>query len=218
MARNPQSEVTLEPQPHQYPTAQLSALSESTQDEDRYLVLRAQDGDIDAFEKLVKRYQGRLFRSAYMIVRNRQDSEDIVQDTLVQAWGSLHLVREPAAFRGWIMQICTNKATSMVRKRQRRATDSYDAEGLEGVSGAAEMTSSSTADPADSSEVNAQIQALANLLASVEPELRVVWILREIDEMSYEEIAKTLNLTVSTVRGRLARARSLIIRLMKEWA
>ena len=218
MAHNPQSEVAPEPQSHQYPTAQLSALSEATQDEDRYLVLRAQDGDIDAFEKLVKRYQGRLFRSAYMIVRNRQDSEDIVQDTLVQAWGSLHLVREPAAFRGWIMQICTNKATSMVRKRQRRATDPYDAEGLEGVSGAAEMTSSSTADPADSSEVNAQIQALANLLASVEPELRVVWILREIDEMSYEEIAKTLNLTVSTVRGRLARARSLIIRLMKEWA
>lgn len=115
---------------------------------------RAQDGDIDAFEKLVERYQGRLFRSAYMIVRNRQDSEDIVQDTLVQAWRSLHLVREPAAFRGWIMQICTNKATSMVRKRQRRATDPYDAEGLEGVSAAAEMTSSSTADPAESSEVN----------------------------------------------------------------
>lgn len=116
------------------------------------------------------------------------------------------------------MQICTNKATSMVRKRQRRATDPYDAEGLEGVSAAAEMTSSSTADPAESSEVNAQIQALADLLASVEPELRIVWILREIDEMSYEEIAKTLNLTVSTVRGRLARARSLVIRLMKEWA
>ena len=215
MAHNPQSEMAPEPQTHQYPTAQLSALSEATQDEDRYLVLRAQDGDIDAFEKLVERYQGRLFRSAYMIVRNRQDSEDIVQDTLVQAWRSLHLVREPAAFRGWIMQICTN---NMVRKRQRRATDPYDAEGLEGVSAAAEMMSSSTADPADSSEVNAQIQALANLLASVEPELRIVWILREIDEMSYEEIAKTLNLTVSTVRGRLARARSLVIRLMKEWA
>ena len=86
------------------------------------------------------------------------------------------------------------------------------------MSAAAEMTSSSTADPAESSEVNAQIQALADLLASVDPELRIVWILREIDEMSYEEIAKTLNLTVSTVRGRLARARSLVIRLMKEWA
>ena len=98
MAHNPQSEVAPKPQSHQYPTAQLSALSEATQDEDRYLVLRAQDGDIDAFEKLVERYQGRLFRSAYMIVRNRQDSEDIVQDTLVQAWRSLHLVREPAAF------------------------------------------------------------------------------------------------------------------------
>lgn len=90
MAHNPQNEVAPKPQTHQYPTAHLSALSEATQDEDRYLVLRAQDGDIDAFEKLVERYQGRLFRSAYMIVRNRQDSEDIVQDTLVQAWRSLH--------------------------------------------------------------------------------------------------------------------------------
>ena len=79
-------------------------------------------------------------------------------------------------------------------------------------------TSSSTTDPAESSEVNAQIEALADLLASVQPELRIVWVLREIDDMSYEEIAQALNLTESTVRGRLARARSLVMRQMKEWA
>ena len=81
----------------------------------------------------------------------------------------------------------------------------------------AETTSSSTADPAESSEVNAQIEALADLLATVQPELRIVWVLREIDDMSYEEIAQALNLTESTVRGRLARARSLVMRHMKEW-
>ena len=73
---------------------------------------------------------GRLFRTAYMIVRNRHDSEDIVQETLVQAWRSLHLLRDPDAFRGWLMRICTNKATSIIRQLQRRATDPYDSEVL----------------------------------------------------------------------------------------
>ena len=116
------------------------------------------------------------------------------------------------------MRICTNKATSMTRKRQRRATYPYDAESLETASAMAETTSNSTADPAESNEVNAQMEALADLLASVRPELRIVWVLREVDDMSYEEIAQTLNLTESTVRGRLARARSLVMRQMKEWA
>ena len=186
--------------------------------DDRQLVLRAQDGDIKAFERLVERYQGRLFRTAYMIIRNRHDSEDIVQETLIQAWRRLHLLQEPSAFRSWLMRICTNSATSAIRKQQRRATESYDHESLETASTLTETPSNTTADPAQSSDVNAQIEALAILLSSIQPELRIVWVLREVDDMSYEEIAKTLNLTESTVRGRLARARSLVMRNMKEWA
>ena len=64
------------------PTEHVPHPNTASQGKDRYLVLRAQDGDIDAFGKLVERYQGRLFRTAYMIVRNRHDSEDIVQETL----------------------------------------------------------------------------------------------------------------------------------------
>ena len=199
------------------PTDPVPHPNTASEGKDRYLVLRAQDGDIDAFEKLVERYQGRLFRTAYMIVRNRHDSEDIVQETLVQAWRSLHLLRDPDAFRGWLMRICTNKATSIIRQHQRRATDPYDSEGLESASILPDTTSTATEDPAQSSEVNAQIEALAKLLASAPEELRIVWVLREVDDMSYEEISQTLNLTESTVRGRLARARSLVMRHMKEW-
>ena len=205
------------PAPHSRYDADMTTPAAPPHD-DRYLVLRAQDGDIGAFEKLVDRYQGRLFRSAYMIVRNRQDSEDIVQETLIQAWRSIHLVREPAAFRGWLLRICTNKATSLMRKQQRRATDPYDAESLETASNTAQASANNTADPADSSEVNAQIKALAEILASVPPNLRIVWVLREIDEMTYDEICQTLNLTVPNVRGRVARARSLVMRMMKEWS
>lgn len=205
------------PAPHSRYDADMTTPSAPPHD-DRYLVLRAQDGDIVAFEKLVDRYQGRLFRSAYMIVRNRQDSEDIVQETLIQAWRSIHLVRQPDAFRGWLLRICTNKATSLMRKQHRRATDPYDAESLETASNTAQASANNTTDPADSSEVNAQIKALADILASVPPNLRIVWVLREIDEMTYEEIGQTLNLTVPTVRGRLARARSLVMSMMKEWS
>ena len=218
MVRETRDEAAAAPRPRPDHAAQPSTSSGASPDKDRCLVLRAQDGDIHAFEQLVERYQGRLFRTAYMIVRNRHDSEDIVQETLIQAWRSLHLVREPAAFRGWLMRICTNKATSMTRKRQRRATDPYDSESLETASAMAGTTSSSTTDPAESSEVNAQVEALADLLASVRPELRIVWVLREVDDMSYEEIAQALNLTESTVRGRLARARALVMRQMKEWS
>ena len=115
------------------------------------------------------------------------------------------------------MRICTNKATSTIRQLQRRATDPYDSEGLESASILPDTTSTAAGDPAQSSEVNAQMEALAKLLASAPEELRIVWVLREVDDMSYEEISQTLNLTESTVRGRLARARSLVMRHMKEW-
>ena len=172
----------------------------SSQGKDRYLVLRAQDGDIEAFGSSSNVIRTPV-RTAYMIVRNRHDSEDIVQETLVQAWRSLHLLRDPDAFRGWLMRICTNKATSTIRQLQRRATDPYDSEGLESASVLPNTTSTATDDPAQSSEVNAQIEALAKLLASAPEELRIVWVLREVDDMSYEEISQTLNLTESTVRG-----------------
>jgi len=158
------------------------------------------------------------YRLAFEVLLTASMSEDIVQETLVQAWRSLHLLRDPDAFRGWLMRICTNKATSTIRQLQRRATDPYDSEGLESASVLPNTTSTATDDPAQSSEVNAQIEALAKLLASAPEELRIVWVLREVDDMSYEEISQTLNLTESTVRGRLARARSLVMRQMKEWA
>ena len=98
MTHEKQDEAVPAPRPRPHQAAQPSAPPAPSHDRDRYLVLRAQDGDINAFEQLVERYQGRLFRTAYMIVRNRHDSEDIVQETLIQAWRSLHLVREPAPF------------------------------------------------------------------------------------------------------------------------
>ncbi|NNG20658.1 RNA polymerase sigma factor [Naumannella sp. ID2617S] len=185
--------------------------------DERQLILRAQDGATEAFAELVDRYKGRLFRTAYMILGDRQDSEDVVQETLILTWKRLHLLENPAAFRGWVSRICTRRATDLVRRRARRRTEAYAPEDLQAETDLADGARRSRVDPARTTEVNAQLQALARILATLDPELRVCWVLREIDEQSYREIAQTLNLTESTVRGRIARARTQIIQRMEEW-
>ena len=188
------------------PTRRLAELS------DRALALRAQDGDPDAFDVLIDRHQGRLFRIAYLVLGDRQDSEDVVQETLLTAWKRLHLLEDPDAVRAWLAQICSRRATDIARRRARRATDAHRPEDLH-----RHRDPSSRADPAHASEVNAQMHALAQVLATMDPDLRACWTLREIDGMSYRQVAAALDVTESTARGRIARARTHVIDYMKEW-
>ena len=179
---------------------------------DRALVLRAQDGDAQAFDYLIDRHQGRLFRIAYLVLGDRQDSEDVVQETLLTAWKRLHLLDDPDAVRAWLSQICSRRATDIARRRARRATDAQPSEKLQ-----LHPDDGPAFDPARRTEVNVQMHALAQVLSGMEPDLRSCWTLREIDGMSYREVARALDITEATARGRIARARRHVIDLMKEW-
>ena len=188
------------------PTWRLAELSDRAQHQ------RAQDGDPDAFDVLIDRHQGRLFRIAYLVLGDRQDSEDVVQETLLTGWKRLHLLEDPDAVRAWLAQICTRRATDIARRRARRATDAHRPQDLH-----RHRDPRSRADPAHASEVNAQMRALAQVLATMDPDLRACWTLREIDDMSYRQVAAALDVTESTARGRIARARTHVIDYMKEW-
>lgn len=179
---------------------------------ERALVLRAQDGDADAFDKLIDRHQGRLFRVAYLVLGDRQDSEDVVQETLLKAWKQLPLLSNPDAVRGWLGQICSRRALDVARTRSRRATDTQPPETLQ-----TQRDNGPRADTAHTAEVNVQMHALAGVLASMDPELRSCWTLREIDGMTYREVARALDISEPAVRGRIARARTHVIDHMKDW-
>lgn len=190
--------------------------------DERSLALRAQDGDVEAFESLVDRSQGRLFRIAYMVVHDRADAEDVVQESLVLAWRRLHLLDDPAAFGGWVARICSRAATDLVRRQARRATDAAEHQDLDLAAEPGEATlggsaGSGSRDPARTAEVNAQMEALAGILTTVDPELRACWVLREIDGMAYRDIARALDVSEQTVRGRISRARTQIVDRMEEW-
>lgn len=140
------------------------------------------------------------------------DSEDVVQETLLMAWKQLPLLEDPDAVRAWLSQICSRRALDVARRRSRRATDAEPPEILQ-----TQRDNGPRADTAHAAEVNVQMHALAGVLAGMDPELRSCWTLREIDGMTDSEVARALDISVPTARGRIARARTHVIDHMKDW-
>ncbi len=179
---------------------------------------RAQDGDLAAFETLVRHYQGPLFRLALRLLSDRGEAEDALQDALVQIWRRLPSLSDPQAFRRWAYQVMTRRCVSLLRARARRAVAPVPQEDLVEVtpdqvaSGAGR-----TEDPAAAAQYQAQLRGLDMALRALPDEQRACWVLRELHELSYPEIAYAMNLPVSTVRGRLSRARQNLVKEMEAW-
>lgn len=196
------------------------------------IVARAQDGDLDAFEWLVSAYQGGVFRLAFRMLGDHAEAEDVVQETFIAAWRNLPTLTAPQAFIPWLYRSATNKCFDVLRVRQRRPVDAvpFDDDGgpdgpdslhwVEGGPGSRMLTalgSRAVQDPALRHETEAQMQALADLLQTVPAGPRACWLLRDVHEFSYAEIAVIVQLPESTVRGRIARARRFLAEGMQPW-
>lgn len=195
------------------PTASSASVSlaEST------IVGRAQDGDVAAFETLLRRYQGSVFRLADKMLFDRGDAEDVVQETFVAVWRRLPTLVDPGVFRSWVYQIATRQCLTVLRSRTRRQTQVVDAEELQAAHDHAHATDDQPDDPAASAQYTAQMRGLDLMLKTLPDDQRACWILRELHELSYVEIAYAINLPPPTVRGRIARARQNIAKGMSTW-
>ncbi len=184
------------------------------------LIIRAQDGDLQAFEKLVTSHQGGIFRLAYRMLNNRSDAEDIVQETFIAALRSLSALTNAQMFVPWLYRTATNKCIDSLRQRRSASgtgradlDDQLHTRDLARTS----VAPSSTFDPAQEAESEAQMRALAQLLEAVPPGAKACWLLREVHDFSYGEIAQMLQLPQSTVRGRIARAKRFLAEGMEPW-
>ena len=168
------------------------------------LTARARDGDVAAFGELVTRYQGIAFRVAWLVVRNRGDAEDAVQDAFVKAYTAMPRFRPDAPFRPWILRIVANEARNRGRSSRRR-------EGL------ALRVATSEADvvpsPEDAALDRADAEALAAALDRIPERDRLVVAYRFLFEMSEAETADALGVRPGTVKSRLSRA---LVRLRTE--
>ncbi|HWB71439.1 MAG TPA: sigma-70 family RNA polymerase sigma factor [Egibacteraceae bacterium] len=164
---------------------------------DDELVARARDrGDVPALEVLVGRHRDAAYRVALRICLNAADAEDVAQEALVRAWRSLAAFRGESSFATWLYRIVTNLALNrMARRREDATAEPPEPPGPD-------------QDPARRVEARERLAVAVAALTRLTPEQRACWTLREIEGLSYEQLAQVLGLTVPAVKSRLFRARA----------
>ena len=177
---------------------------------DQQLVQRAQAGDKRAFELLVIKYQRKVERLLSRIIRNHSEIEDVAQEAFIKAYRALANFRGDAAFYTWLYRIAVNAAKNHLVSQGRRAptSTSVDAEEAESFEDAAGLRDNATP---DSLLMSKQIAEIVNRTIDALPEeLRTAITLREIEGLSYEEIAEIMDCPIGTVRSRIFRAREAV--------
>jgi len=177
---------------------------------DQQLVARAQRGDKRAFELLVMKYQRKLGRLLSRWVRDPAEVEDVTQEAFIKAYRALPSFRGESAFYTWLYRIAINTAKNYLVALGRRAptTTGFDNEEAEGFEDAEQLRDSNT--PETELE-GKQVAAVVNKAMEALPEdLRTAITLREIEGLSYDEIASVMNCPIGTVRSRIFRAREAI--------
>ena len=188
------------------------SMSKETETADRTLVARAQKGDETAFAELVRKYSGRAYQIAYGVLGNRQDAEEIAEDTFIKIHRALPDFRGDAAFTTWMYRIAMNLARNKYQWNKTRAAGrhvSIDAP-LEGTEEDDDrrLDLPDTALPPDEKAAYNELDKDLNAQLEQLPEVyREPLVMHNIQDMSYEEIAELLKCKLGTVKSRIARAR-----------
>jgi RNA polymerase sigma-70 factor (ECF subfamily) len=181
----------------------------SERDIDQELVVRVQQGDKKAFDLLVLKYQLRLSKLVSRFLRNQSDVPDVVQDAFIKAYRALPSFRGESAFYTWIYRIAINTAKNhLVAQSRKNPANSIDAQDAEDYGASEWLKEFATPErEALAAELESTIH---KAMADLTPDLREAITLREIEGLSYEEIAAVMDCPVGTVRSRIFRAREAI--------
>jgi RNA polymerase sigma-70 factor, ECF subfamily len=173
---------------------------------DGYLVARAQEGYLDAYEMLVQRHSAMAYRVALRLCGNHHDAQDIAQEALIAAWENLTRFRGGSSFSTWLYQIVTRRALNKVTRG--RGADLVDL---------LEEAADPSAGPAAQAERNLAAGAVTDALAALPFAQRAVVVLHHFEGLSYAEVAEVTRSTVPAVRSHLYRARRTLGVKLQEW-
>lgn len=181
---------------------------------DEELIFAFQQGNSEAYSEIVYRYKDKLVNFVYRYAGNFDDSEDIVQETLIKVYTSKHLYREIAKFSTWIYTIAINLAKTKLLKKQKMKTfslsDTYDDDDKD----------FDVPDEAFTPDVDANSKFLSKhiqeALNRINENYRELVIMRDIDDLSYEEIVEITGLPMGTVKSRINRGREKLQELLKD--
>ena len=179
---------------------------------DEKLILRFQEGDINAYNELVKRYKDRLLNFVFRYFNNVEQAEDVVQDTLIKLYTHASYYKNVAKFSTWIFTIAKNNALTELRKNKRKKTDSLwtdDGKFID-ISSKEESLESKV-------QNEIAIDQLNKFLDEIPENFRIAVVLRDFQELSYEEISKIMEIPIGTIKSRINRGRIQLAEKMKHF-
>ena len=183
---------------------------------DEQIVERALAGDVDAFGEIVHRWERRIYALAYGILGREEEARDATQETFIAAFRNLRGFRGEAKVSSWLHRIAVNQCITRQRRARTRAENSLEAET---ETGGERFAAPAERSPARQVEGRERTDAVRRAVMSLPPELREVIVMKEFEELTFQEIADTLEVPLSTVKSRLYTAlKQLRLRLEKHGA
>ena len=187
----------------------MKAKTGNSQQVDKDLVLRVQQGDKSAYDLLVIKYQYKIIQLVNRYVKDPVEAQDVAQEAFIKAYRALGNFRGDSAFYTWLYRIAINTAKNYLVARARRNSDyEIDIDDAEQIQNAPELKGMDT--PEQQLLNEEIIEAIKTAIEKLPEEMRIAITLREFEGMSYEEIAETMDCPVGTVRSRIFRAREAI--------
>ena len=175
--------------------------------EEQALVDRARAGDATAFTELVNKYERKIYRLAKHITQNDEDAEDVLQESFMKAYSNLDSFQGQSKFYTWLVRIAVNEALMKLRKRKSDKTVSLDEPHETEEDTVTREIAVWEDDPEQKYSREELRDILAKAVESLKPGFRTVFVLRDIEELSTEETAEALGISVPAVKSRLLRAR-----------
>lgn len=188
----------------------------TVEESDLVLVKRVQRGDKSAFDLLVRKYQHKVVKLVLRYVRNPAEAEDIAQEAFIKAYRALPQFRGDSAFYTWMYRIAINTAKNSLASRD-RSPIAYDLDLTDPEESHSVQTKLQDPDTPEGLALTEEIRGIVNSAIEALPEeLKTAIVLRELDGLSYEEIAAAMECPVGTVRSRIFRAREAIDKRLRE--
>ena len=185
--------------------------------DDVELITRCLDGDIDSFNRLVQRWEKRVYNFILSQIGNQEEAWDLCQKTFIQAYKDLERLRDPNRFSAWIYQIAMNRCKDLYRSRKRRPTQSLD--GLEDLP--EETVQGWFVSQPDSPEDMAHNRDLQDILLKalqdIPPEQRIVVVMKEYQGLKFSEIAEALEVPLNTVKSRMYYGLNALRQVFERW-
>ncbi len=185
-------------------------------EEDRELIRLAQKGDQAAFRRLVERHQRRAFAIAMGLVRDESDARELVQEAFLRVYRGLHSFQGGSSFFTWLYRIVTNLAIDLMRKPARREAELQESRRIEDESEFPLISRIDGSDPLNVIRRREIAQRIQAALDELPPYHRGVILMREVEGMSYEEMAQAMGVSKGTIMSRLFHARQKLQRALAD--